>query len=165
MPTPPSQLPIELISKHSTQFLPPLTGPQPIFPYFATSFQVAQKLTMNPCTVYSQWYMCMPPTWPIYTILQLSPNDLIHAFSIAINEWEVWCNENAPKQLHAHLLLFQPRQVQSTTTATPTTPTVTHPPASSQRLEQGTEVPEINPHMLHHPHLYIMKLIWIWGYF
>ena len=50
----------------------------------------------------------MPPTWTIYPIPQLFPNDIRHAFSITAGEWEAWCHDNAPGHFLTTHYFFDP---------------------------------------------------------
>ena len=58
----------------------------------------------------------------------IAPDNLYCAFSITASEVEAWYCKHEPGQFLAYPSLFHQRQVQSTTTATHTTPTLTHTP-------------------------------------
>ena len=58
----------------------------------------------------------------------MAPNNLMHAFSMMGDEVESWACKHYPGDFLAYAHLFHLKQIQSTTTATHTTPMVTHPP-------------------------------------
>ena len=64
--------------------------------------------------------------------LNMAHNNLMHAFSITGDEVEAWACKHHPGDVLPYPHLFHLRQVQSTTTASYTTPTVTHHPTFPQ---------------------------------
>ena len=86
----------------------------------------------------------MSATQPICLLTQHPPDNLYNIFSIIDGEFKTWFNENAPVNLCTPPL-FHFRQVQHTTAAAPTTPTVSNTATSSQQMDQRRQVQALSP--------------------